>query len=73
MNANDFFFYHLGIVIMVIQHFVPTKTDNSCQRIYYQNVMAWVCGSFAVVGVVTSLAMIPVKIGKRRKSVNENI
>ena len=52
---------------MIIQHFVPAHIDDCplC-RIYYENVMVWVCGTFVLIGFLTILSLIPVQIGKRR-------
>ena len=57
----------LGIAYMIIQHFVPAHIDECplC-RIYYENVMVWVCGTFVLIGFLTILSLIPVQIGKRR-------
>ena len=52
---------------MIIQHFVPAHIDEcpSC-RIYYEDVMVKVCGSFVLIGFLTILTLIPVQIGQRR-------
>ena len=57
---------------MIIQHFVPAHIDECplC-RIYYENVMVWVCGSFVLIGFLTILSLIPVQVGKRRKEMIE--
>ena len=63
-----FLIYYIGIAIMVIQHFVPAHIDECPKcRIYYENVMVWICGSFAIVGMLSALSMIPVQIGRRRR------
>ena len=55
---------------MIIQHYVPAHIDEcpSC-RIYYEDVMVKVCGSFVLIGFLTILTLIPVQIGRRRKEV----
>ena len=51
---------------MIIQHFVPSgKGNEEGLKSYYGNVMVWVCGSFALVGMLSALTMIPIKIGTR--------
>ena len=57
---------------MVIQHFVPKHVDE-CPLciIYYENVMVWVVGSFALLGFLLVLSLIPVQIGIRRRQYNQ--
>ena len=52
---------------MIIQHFVPTNADDDSPKAYYKNVMVWVCGAFALIGMLSALSMVPIKIGQRRK------
>ena len=69
MNSNHFF---VGIAYMIIQKYVPPHIDTCPKcRIYYENVMVWVCGSFVFIGFLTILSLIPVQVGKRRKDSNE--
>ena len=61
----------LGVAVMIIQHYVPvTYVDKDEQKLkeFYGNVMVWVCGSFALIGMLSALSMIPIKIGPRRKT-----
>ena len=52
---------------MVIQHYVPSKHgDEDDLKEFYGNVMVWVCGSFALIGMLSALSMIPMRIGTRR-------
>ena len=56
---------------MLIQHFVPAHVDECPKcRIYYENVMVWVCGTFALVGMLSAISMIPVQIGRRWREGN---
>ena len=59
---------------MIIQHFVPKHIDECplC-RIYYENVMVWVVGSFALLGFLLVLSLIPVQIGLRRRQYNVDL
>ena len=43
----------VGVAVMIIQHYVPTtKGGDSGLKAYYENVMVWVCGSFALIGML---------------------
>ena len=56
-----------GVAVMVIQHYVPSKHgDEDDLKEFYGNVMVWVCGSFALIGMLSALSMIPMRIGTRR-------
>ena len=58
---------------MIIQHSVPvTHGDKDEEKLkeFYGNVMVWVCGSFSLIGMLSALSMIPIKIGPRRKMIN---
>ena len=67
-NRETSFYIFVGIVVMIIQHFVPTSTDDDSALVYYGNVMVWVCGTFALIGVALALSIIPIRIGERRKT-----
>ena len=59
----------VGVAVMIIQHYVPTtKGDYNGLKAYYGNVMVWVCGSFALIGMLSALSMIPIKIGAFHKT-----
>ena len=52
---------------MLIQHFVPPNIDTCLEsKLYYENVLVWICGSFALAGLASVLSLIPTEIGHRR-------
>ena len=64
MNSNHFL---VGIAYMIIQKYVPPHIDTCPKcRIYYEHVMVFICGGFAVAGFLVALSLIPVVIGRRR-------
>ena len=58
---------------MLIQQFVPKTIDVDKLKMYYVNVMVWVCGSFAFLGLISALSMIPIKIGRRWREVHNKL
>ena len=56
--------------MMIIQHCTPTiKAEGRLSpEEFYSNVMSWVCSSFGIAVCLTIVSMIPIKIGKLRKS-----
>ena len=64
---NEFEYFFVGIAYMIIQQNVPPHMDTCPKcRIYYENIMFFVCGGFAVAGFLVALSLIPVVIGRRR-------
>ena len=65
---NTFLLLFLGVAIMLIQHFVPPHLDDCppC-RLYFETVLVWVCGSFAIGGLASVISLIPSQIGRRRR------
>merc|ERR1712141_658652 len=59
-----------GIAMIIIQHCTPTiKAEGRLSpEEFYSNVMSWVCSSFGIAVFLTIVSMIPIKIGKLRKS-----
>ena len=52
---------------MLIEQFVPTNIDDCSDcRLYYNNVLAWVCGSFSFAGLISILSLCTTVIGKRK-------
>ena len=52
---------------MIIQKYVPPHIDTCSKcRIYYEHVMVFICGGFAMAGFLVALSLIPVVIGRRR-------
>lgn len=49
-----------GIIIMIIQD------NNTGMPAYYRDVIFWACGGACVIGLLVTVALIPVKVGKRR-------
>ena len=56
--------------MIIIQHCTPTiqAEGRLSPEEFYSNVMSWVCSSFAIAVFLTIVSMIPIKIGKLRKS-----
>ena len=56
--------------MMIIQHCTPTiKAEGRLSpEEFYSNVMSWVCSSFGIAVFLTIVSMIPIEIGKLRKS-----
>ena len=67
-------FIFLGVAIMLIQHFIPPHIDDCplCRK-YFENVLAWICGSFAIGGLLSVISLIPSQIGRRRRELNREL
>ena len=52
---------------MLIEQFVPTNIDDCSDcRLYYNNILAWVCSGFSLAGLVAVVSLSNTVIGKRR-------
>ena len=59
---------------MLIQHFVPPNMDTCAVcRLYFENVLVWICGAFTLAALVSVLSLIPSEIGTRRHAITYQI
>ena len=61
----------VGVAVMLIQHYVPPSVDNvDCPecRLYFANILVWICGSFALAGLLSVISLIQTEIGRRRNA-----
>ena len=55
-----------GVAVVVIQHLIPTDLDTCIEcRLYFRDVLFYVCGGSALFGAVFMLGLTPFRIGSR--------
>ena len=55
-----------GAVLMVIQYYMPNVHKNSAERsLYFKWILAYGCGGLAIFGILITIILIPMEIGRR--------
>ena len=55
-----------GVVLMVIQYYMPDIHQNSTvSSLYFKWILVYGCGGLAIFGTLTTTILIPMEIGKR--------